>query len=55
MGLNKIISVLSTFKDLLLALSQLVKFFKYLFNDLFGFLTELINLHHLQSDELYNV
>ena len=42
MGLNKIISVLLTFKDILLALSQLVKFFKFLFNILFRFLIELL-------------
>ena len=37
MGLNKIISVLSSFKNILLALSQLVKFFKSLFSILFSF------------------
>ena len=41
-GLNKIISVLSKFKVILLALSQLVKFFKFLFKNLFGFLIELL-------------
>ena len=37
---NKIISVLSSFKDILLASIQLVKFFKSLFNILFSFLIE---------------
>ena len=42
MGLNKIISVLSTFKNILLTLSQLVKFFKSLFHILFSFLIQLL-------------
>ena len=42
MGLNKIISVLSTFKDILVALRQLVKFFKSLFNNLVSCLIELL-------------
>ena len=42
MGLNKIIPVLSTFKDIFLPLSQLVKSFKSLFNVVFSFLIELL-------------
>ena len=41
MGLNKVISILSTFKDTLLAFSQLVKFVKSSFSILFSFLIEL--------------
>ena len=58
MGLNKIISVLSTFEDILLALNQLDKFFKSLFNNLFSFLIELLVYNKfvsLTKDELYNV
>ena len=58
MGLNKIISVLSTFEDILLALNQLDKYFKSLFNNLFSFLIELLVYNKfvsLTKDELYNV
>ena len=51
MGLNKIILVLSTFKDILLALNQLAQFFKSFFKMLFSFLIELLVYNKFVSSE----